>query len=91
MARFEVEIQGDGLERALAALNGANIPTIGPAFWGWGDDPGADFPASLRVGREMWAVLDAGTAEAAEARVKDNLPKNGDYTVLPAKPFERGG
>jgi hypothetical protein len=86
MPRFEVEIQGDGLERALATLNGAGIPTIGPAFSGWGGDP-----APWTVSREMWAVLDARSAQAAETRVRDNLPKDGDYTVLPARPFERAG
>jgi hypothetical protein len=83
MPRFEIEIQGDGLERALATLNAAGIPTIGPAFSAWGSDP-----AEWRVSNEMWAVLDARSAEAAEARVRDNLPKDADYTVLPAKPFE---
>jgi hypothetical protein len=84
MPRFEVEIQGGGLEWALATLNGAGIPTLGPAFSGWGNDP-----EEWTVGHEMWAVFDARSAEAAEARVKGNLPPDGDYTVSPAKPLKR--
>jgi hypothetical protein len=82
MPRFEVEIQGDGLERAMLALNGASIPTIGPAFSGFPGDP-----KSWNVSRTMHAVLDARNAEVAEGRVKQNLPPDGDYTVRPARPF----
>lgn len=77
MPRFQVEISGDGLERVLALLNGAGIPTIGPVFTWFGEQR----PQQVRVGYQMLAVLDADNAEEAEAHVRDNLP-DGDTTTL---------
>ncbi len=82
MPRFKVEIHGEGLERALAALNGADIPTIGPTFTWFGDQRFQQ----VRVGDRMLAVLDADSAEEAEARMKDNLPDD-DYDVGAAEPW----
>jgi hypothetical protein len=86
MPRFKVEISGKGLERAMASLNGANIPTIGPTFIRFGQQR----PKQVRVGHRMTAVLDADTAEAAEARVRDNLPADGDHDVGPVERWQTG-
>lgn len=64
MQRFEVVITGEGLERALTALNDAGIPTMGPAFT-WREGP-SEPPTA---GNLMFAVLDASAAEEAVARV----------------------
>jgi hypothetical protein len=85
MPWFKVEIRGAGLERAMAALHGADIPTIGPAFYWQGE-----VPRVAEVGDRMVAVLDAATAEAAEARVRDTLPADGGYTVESAGIWQRG-
>ena len=89
MPRFKVEIHGEGLERAMVALHGADIPTLGPhiVLPRPGEEPS---PEQLRVSGQMWAVLDADTAEAAEDRVSDMLPADGDYTVESARPWQRG-
>ena len=83
MQTFAVTIEGEDLEQVRIALNRAFIPTVGP-------------PMDIRLvtepveqaheGRRMSAVLDADTAAAAEARVKDHLPK-GDYEVRAAEPW----
>jgi hypothetical protein len=80
---FKVPIAGDGLDRAMTALNGADIPTMGPAFTGRGDVGSAE---GARVGRGMLAVLDADSAEDAEAHVEDNLP-DGEYDIGPTEPW----
>lgn len=64
----------------MEALNGANIPTIGPALTWWGDNP-----RSVNVGSRMSAVLDADNARDAESRVRDILPPHRGYTVEQAK------
>jgi hypothetical protein len=46
-------------------------------------------PEGTRVPRHMLAVLEAESAEDAEARVKDKLP-DGDYDVGPAEPRQSG-
>jgi hypothetical protein len=84
MPRFKVSITGEGLDRAMAALNRANIPTIGPPFTWHGDDP-----RPVRVGPRMSAVLDADTAEGAERRVRDKLPAEGDHTVERAELYRQ--
>jgi hypothetical protein len=83
LPRFKVDITGQGLERAMAALNGANIPTIGPTLTWWGDNP-----RSVSVGPRMSAVLDADTAKDAESRVRDTLPAHRGYAVERAEPFK---
>jgi hypothetical protein len=77
MQRFEVVIAGEGLERALTALNDAGIPTLGPAFtWREGQ---SEAPTA---GNLMFAVLDASAAEEAVARVSAVLEKvGGQYTI----------
>jgi hypothetical protein len=79
--RFKVPIAGDGLDRAMTALNGANIPTMGPAFTQY-----VGSPEGARVGRQMLAVLDADSTEEAEAHVTDNLP-DGEYDIGPTEPW----
>jgi hypothetical protein len=76
MPRFTVDIHGEDLMRALAALNGAGIPTIGPVTTEWVGDP-----ASRTVDTQMSAYLKAASSERAEARVRENLPSDGEYTV----------
>jgi hypothetical protein len=83
MTRFKVEITGEGLERAMTALNSVGIPTLGPGF-----TPAAE--GASRVGRRMYAVVDASSAGTAKARVRDNLPEAGDYIVRSAVPVEPG-
>jgi hypothetical protein len=81
--RFKVEIHGTGLEHALTALNQGGVPTMGPTFtWIEGS---AD---TARVGRQMSAYLDTESGEAAEARVRETLPADGDFTVKPAERVE---
>ena len=73
MPRFHVKIHAEGkeLERARVALAGANIKTTGPnRLFRW-----------LRLGRQLTAVVDAPTSEAAVYRVSENLPEVGDYTL----------
>lgn len=77
MQRFEVVITGEGLERALTALNDAGIPTMGPAFT-WREGP-SEPPTA---GNLMFAVLDASAAEEAVARVSAVLEREGgSYTI----------
>jgi hypothetical protein len=78
MPRFNVVIQGEGesLKRARTTLDNAGIPWIGPAET---ERPGD--PETQRVDDQFSAYLDAPTAEDAEARVRVNLPPDGDYTV----------
>ena len=83
MQTFAVTIEGEGLEQVRIALNRAFIPTVGPPM----DIRFATEPVEqAHLGHRMTAVLDADTAAAAEARVKDNLPK-GDYEVRAAEPW----
>ncbi len=81
LPRFKVEIHGEGLERARHTLNSAGVPTVGPTLAGFSGGP-------LTVGHEMLAVLEALTPEQAEARVREALPADGEYTVAPAEPLE---
>jgi hypothetical protein len=81
-----VTIEGEGgdLVQVRAALDRASIPTIGPVT----DVRFATEPIEeAQVGRRMTAVLDADTAAAAEARVKDHLPGVGGYEVRAAEPW----
>jgi hypothetical protein len=82
MPWLKVHITGEGLEQVRAALNGANIPTIGPlSQLGYS---GSTEP--LKVGNEMLAVLDADSPDEAVGHVRDNL-QDGDYTVGPTEPW----
>ncbi len=72
--------------QAEQALNRVQIPTLGPGYTARGDRKS---PEGARVPRHMLAVLEAESAEDAEARVRDNLP-NGDYEVGPAEPRQSG-
>jgi hypothetical protein len=84
MPRFEVVIRGEGLERGLAALNDAGIPTLGPAFTWYGDQ--SEPPL---VGNFMFAVLDAGAPGEAESRVSAVLqPLGGDFRIERGKAFD---
>jgi hypothetical protein len=79
MPQFRVPIGGEHLKRAMATLNHADIPTIGmfPAHF---VEPG---PAGDWQLNYLTAMLDAESAEEAQARVRGALP--GDYTVGPAE------
>ena len=70
--RFKVGISGEHLDRARSALNRADIPTIGPLYY-WLSEQEV-----IEGERGLLAVLDAETAEEAKARVRDNLPANGN-------------
>jgi hypothetical protein len=83
---FEVPIEGEGLVQAEQALNRVQIPTLGPGYTVRGDRKS---PEGTCVPRHMLAVLEAESAEDAEARVKDKLP-DGDYDVGPAEPRQSG-
>jgi hypothetical protein len=84
MPRFKGEIAGEGLDRTQAVLNSADIPTLGPYILL--PRPGEESsPREVTVGRQMWAVLDAVSAEAAEVRVKQALAE-ADWNVQPAEP-----
>jgi hypothetical protein len=75
MQRFEVVINGEGLERALTALNDAGIPTMGPSFTWSGSE-------AAMVGKLMFAVVDANASREAVAQVSAVLEKEGgDYTI----------
>jgi hypothetical protein len=81
LPRFKVEIQGEGLEQARHALNAAGVPTIGPTMtWRSG--------GTETAGHTMLAVLEALTPEEAEARVREALPADREYTVARAEPLE---
>ena len=83
MPTFAVTIEGEGLDQVREALNRAAIPTVGPPM----DIRFATEPVEqAHEGRRMTAVLDADTAAAAEARLKDHLPE-GDYEVRAAEPW----
>ena len=70
--RFKVGISGEHLDRARSALNRADIPTIGPLYYRLSEQE------VIENERGLMAVLDAETAEEAKARVRDNLPANGN-------------
>jgi hypothetical protein len=76
MPRFTVRITGGDLDGAKAALEGARILETKEA--------GAGYVPEMKV-HALSAVLDADTAEDAEARVRDVLPE-GDYDVERAEP-----
>ena len=57
--RFKVGISGEHLDRARAALNRADIPTIGPLYY-WLSEQ--EVIESKRRRRRLLAVLDAETA-----------------------------
>lgn len=80
MPTFAVPIEGEGLAQVREALDRADIPTIGPSV----TRVAGEFEE--HAGHRMTAVLDASTATAAEARVKDHLPE-GDYQVRAAEPW----
>ncbi len=83
MQTFAVTIEGEDLEQVRIALNRAFIPTVGPPM----DIRFVTEPVEkAHEGHRMSAVLDADTAAAAEARVKDHLPE-GDYEVRAAEPW----
>jgi hypothetical protein len=85
MARFKVGVGGEQLDRARMALDRAGIPTIGPPYYGRGESTESR-GESTESTRGLLALLDAETAEEAEARVRDNLP--GGYTVESAESWE---
>jgi hypothetical protein len=70
--RFKVGISGEHLDRARSALNRADIATIGPLYYWLSEQE------LIEGERGLLAVVDAETAEEATARVKDNLPANGN-------------
>src|SRR5436190_1399211 len=74
---------GEHLDRARAALNRADIPTIGPLYY-WLSEQEV-----IESKRGLLAVLDAETAEEAKARVRDNLPAN--RTATTASGTQRAG
>jgi len=86
MPWFEVPIEGEGLVQAEQALNLVQIPTLGPGYTTRGDRKS---PEGARVPRHMLAVLEAESADDAEARVRNKLP-DGDYDVGPAEPRQSG-
>jgi hypothetical protein len=83
MARWAVRIQGEGREllRAQQVLNGAGIPSIGPVITGWGDKLDT-------VHNAMTAVPEAESSDAAEARVRQSLPADGEFTIESVEPFK---
>jgi hypothetical protein len=87
MPPFSVRIDGKPLEDARVALNGAGIETIGPPFVRH-ERRGREAPAEEVP--HLVAVLDANTPGDAEARVREQLPRDGDYTVEPGRPLEEG-
>jgi hypothetical protein len=76
MPRFTVRITGGDLDGAKAALEGAGILETKEA--------GAGYVPEMKL-QALSAVLDADTAEDAEARVRDVLPE-GNYDVERAEP-----
>ena len=72
--RFKVGISGEHLDRARSALNRADIATIGPLYY-WLSEQEQEL---IEGERGLLAVVDAETAEEATARVRDNLPANGN-------------
>ena len=83
MPQFRVHIGGERLERVMATLNHADVPTIGmfPAYF---VEPG---PAGEWELNYLTAMPNADTAEEAEARVREVVPDD-DYTVGPAELVE---
>ena len=81
MPRYKVDIHGERLDGALVALKGAGVPTIGPTFT---ERPGGGLEL---VGTTMHAIVNSFSPDQAEARVRDALPADGDFTVDPAEPF----
>jgi len=75
MPRFWLAVEGEHLERAMAILNGAGIPTIGVFPAHYGDQPPAGDWELFR----LTAALDTETADEAEARVRAVLPEG--YSV----------
>jgi hypothetical protein len=69
MSRFWLMVHGDDLWRAMALLNGANIPTIGAFSAHYGDQPPPDWQLN-----RLTAAVDAETEADAKARVTAVLP-----------------
>jgi hypothetical protein len=80
--RFRVEIEGDDLKRANAALTGSNIPTMGGIRGQWESEPPSDEMDTLA------AIVDVDTAAEAVARVREHLPPGSDYTVRAAEQLD---
>lgn len=72
MSRFNVGVHGDDLDRACDALQGAGI-SAGRTVGG-GSDGAVD---------ALVAHIDAETSDTALARVREQLPPDGGYTLGP--------
>jgi hypothetical protein len=82
MARFNVPIEGEDLDRAWAAFNGTpGIETVGRPL-----EARFASPEGGRTGRLLTAALRADTAIDAEARAREALPK-GEYVVGQAEEY----
>ena len=78
MPRFNVRVESDSPVQTKQALDAAGIPTIGP--------PMAGYPRNQEIwiaGPRMTAVMDADSAEAAEAHVSEVV--GSDCQVGPAE------
>jgi hypothetical protein len=68
MKRFRVQIHGDDLAKAMLALNGRGIPTIGAGAH-WGTTPPPDWDLTV-----LTAVVDAESPQDAVSKVEALLP-----------------
>jgi hypothetical protein len=82
MPRFEVLITGEGLDRAIKALDDVGIPTMGPTFTSF------EKVSELRIGRLMLAVVEARTAEDAADRVIDAVRSEVDCAIVGVVPLD---
>jgi hypothetical protein len=79
MPTFCVDISGENLDLARRYLDGRLIPTRGSFAPRW-DSEQQDAWNWADLNR-LEAVLDAETAEKAEARVRDALPADAGYST----------
>ena len=84
MPRFNVRVESDSPVQTKQALDAAGIPTIGP--------PMAGYPRNQEIwiaGPRMTVVMDADSAEAAEAHVSEVV--GSDCQVGPAERVVESG
>ena len=84
MPRFNVSVESDSPVQTKQALDAAGIPTIGP--------PMAGYPRNQEIwiaGPKMTAVIDAASAEAAEAHLLEVV--GGDCRVGPVERVVESG
>jgi hypothetical protein len=75
--RFSIRVEGKDGKSTREMLNTAQIPTMGPVSTKFMNSDGP-----WRVGRDVFAVVNAETAQDAEAAVRTAIEAaEGDFTI----------